>query len=55
MEGTMRFAKFAAIFCWALRAFAQYTAQQNGDVVRLEDAEESDGGLDSYLCRKRDL
>jgi aldose 1-epimerase len=34
----MRFAKFAAIFCWALRAFAQYTAQQNGDVVRLEDA-----------------
>jgi aldose 1-epimerase len=34
----MRFAKIATILCWAAPAFAQYAAQQNGDVVRLEDA-----------------
>jgi aldose 1-epimerase len=34
----MRFVKIASVLCWALPAFAQYTTQQNGDVVRLEDA-----------------
>src|SRR5580700_7292794 len=33
----MRFASVAAILCWAVPASAQYAAQQNGDVVRLED------------------
>jgi aldose 1-epimerase len=34
----MRFVKIAAILCWALPALAQYTAQRDGDLVRLEDA-----------------
>ena len=34
----MRFAKIASVLCWALPASAQYTTQQNGDLVRLEDA-----------------
>jgi aldose 1-epimerase len=34
----MRFAKCAIPFCCVLPALAQYAAQQNGDVVRLEDA-----------------
>jgi aldose 1-epimerase len=34
----MRFAQFVIGLCFALPALAQYTAQQNGDVVRLEDA-----------------
>ncbi len=34
----MRFTDLAIGLCWALPALAQYTAQQTGDVVRLEDA-----------------
>ncbi len=34
----MRFSKIALGLCWTLPAFAQYAAQRNGDVVRLEDA-----------------
>lgn len=34
----MRFVNIAAALCWALPAFAQYAAQRDGDVVRLEDA-----------------
>ncbi len=34
----MRFVSLAASLCCALPALAQYMAQQNGDVVRLEDA-----------------
>ncbi len=33
----MRFVRFAAGLCWALPALAQYTAQSDGDVVRLGD------------------
>jgi aldose 1-epimerase len=33
----MRLLNFAPVLCWALPVFAQYTAQQNGDIVRLED------------------
>ncbi len=35
---SMRFTQFAIGLCSVLPALAQYSAQQNGDVVRLEDA-----------------
>lgn len=39
IEGaTVRFIKIAAVLYLAIPAFAQYTAQSDGDVVRLEDA-----------------
>ena len=37
-NGAMRLAPFAIGFCCALPAVAQYSARQNGDVARLEDA-----------------
>jgi aldose 1-epimerase len=34
---TMRFVQIAAVLCCAIPAYAQYTAQRDGEVVRLED------------------